>query len=112
MAKFCGIIGFVGTKETRPGVWEAYAEERKYKGDIIDNSHRYQQSNETVNDSPVLSIRIEIVADSFVTSNLAYMRYVEYMGAKWKIESINSANYPRITLTIGGLYNGQTDSSE
>jgi hypothetical protein len=34
------------------------------------------------------------------------MRYVEFMGTKWKITNIE-VQYPRLTLSIGGEYNGQ-----
>ena len=32
------------------------------------------------------------------------MRYVEFMGAKWKISSVE-VQYPRLILTVGGVYN-------
>jgi hypothetical protein len=34
------------------------------------------------------------------------MRYVEFMGAKWKVSSVDATKRPRLVLTLGGLYNG------
>lgn len=35
------------------------------------------------------------------------MRYIEFMGAKWKITNIE-VQYPRLILTVGGVYNEST----
>jgi hypothetical protein len=35
------------------------------------------------------------------------MRYVTYMGLKWRITNIDP-QYPRLILTIGGVWNGQS----
>ena len=35
-----------------------------------------------------------------------YMDVVKFMGAKWKISSVD-VQYPRLRLTIGGVYNGE-----
>lgn len=104
MAKFYGPIGFAITTETAPGVWEEQITERKYCGDLMRDTYRYQ-SSEGLNDNFTISHQISILADSFALTNLSVMRYVQFMGAKWKIESIEN-QYPRLILAIGGLYNG------
>ena len=35
------------------------------------------------------------------------MRYVEFLGVKWKIESVE-VQYPRLILSIGGEWHEQT----
>lgn len=101
--KFCGNIGFAETVKTRPGVWEERITERRYFGDITRNLRRLQD-NAKVNNDINISNEISIVADPFAKENFHAMRYVDFMGAKWKIESVE-VQYPRLILSIGGLYN-------
>lgn len=103
MAKWCGNIGFLKTVETVPGVWEEQFIVRKYKGDVIKNINRLQQAD-GLNDNFTISNKISIIADSFVNSNFQYMRYIEFMGTKWRIREAE-IQYPRIILTIGDVYN-------
>lgn len=104
MAKFYGKIGYAMTKETTPGVWVEEIVERSYYGDVIRNIRRLQ-SSENLNDDINVSNEISIVADAFANQNFHSMRYVEYMGAKWKVSSVE-VKYPRLILNIGGVYNG------
>lgn len=108
MAKFFGPIGFVQTKETRPGIWEEVATEHNCYGDVVETSRSYQSSDQ-VNDNVIISNKIEIVSDSFVRENIGSMRYLVFMGTKWKITNI-AVRYPRLILTTGGLYNGKSPS--
>ncbi len=104
MAKFYGKIGYAITKETTPGVWVEEIVERSYYGDVIRNIRRLQGS-ENLNDDINVSNEISIVADAFANQNFYSMRYVEYMGAKWKVSSVE-VKYPRLILNMGGVYNG------
>lgn len=104
MNKFYGKIGYAITKETTPGVWVEQIVERSYYGDVIRNIRRLQ-SSENLNDNINISNEISIVADAFANQNFHSMRYVEYMGTKWKVSSIE-VKYPRLILSIGGVYNG------
>lgn len=103
MAKFYGSVGYAKTVETAPGVWEEQIVEYPYYGDLI-RSTRQLQSAETLNDNVEVANEISIVADPFARQNFYRMRYVDFMGAKWKISKVE-VNYPRLILTIGGLYN-------
>lgn len=103
MAKFYGVIGFAETVETDPGIWEEKIVERSYSGDLIRNMRRLESSS-SVNDNINITNEISIVADPYAEQNIYAMRYVAFKGSKWKISSVN-VNYPRIELTIGGLYN-------
>lgn len=103
MAKFFGLVGYAETVKTAPGVWEEQIVEYPYYGDLIRNT-RQLQSVETLNDDINIANEISIVADPFARENFHKMRYVTFMGAKWKISKVE-VGYPRLILTIGGLYN-------
>lgn len=110
MAKWYGVIGFAETMETTPGVWKEQITERPYYGDLIRNNRRLQ-STDQLNDDINIANEISIVADPYANENFHAMRYVEWMGAKWKISSVE-VQYPRLTLSLGGVYNGnQTGTS-
>ena len=104
MAKYYGKIGYIETKQTSPGVWEEVKEERYYDGDVIRNTRRWE-SNNNLNDNLNVSNQISIVADPYAYKNFHLMRYAEWMGTLWKITEVEVL-YPRLVLTIGGVYNG------
>ena len=104
MAKISGVIGYSMSKETAPGVWEPSIIERPYYGDLIKNTRRLQ-STDKVNDDINISNEVSIVADPYAMTNFHTMRYVQFMGAKWKITNVE-VQYPRLILSLGGLYNG------
>ena len=104
MAKFYGKIGYAESKETTPGIWEEQIIEREYRGDLIRNTRRMQTA-ESLNDDINISNEISIVADPYANQNFHSMRYVEFMGAKWKISNVD-VQYPRLILSRGGIYNG------
>ena len=102
MAKYSGKIGFFTTTETEPGIWEENIIERPYRGDVVRNTSRFQQG-ESTNDDININNSISIVSDPFANENFQHMRYVTFMKSKWKISNIE-IQYPRIILTLGGLY--------
>ena len=104
MPKFYGNIGYAISKETAPGVWVEDIVEHKYSGDVYRNTRKLQSGNQ-VNDSIDISNEISILSDPFANENFHSMRYITYMGAKWKVSSVE-VRYPRLILTVGGLYNG------
>lgn len=103
MARFAGKIGFVKTVEREGSVWEEEIIEKPYKGDTVRDARRWEKPQE-VNDSLTISNEINIVADSYMLSNYAFIKYVELNGVKWKVNYIE-INRPRIRLTLGGVYN-------
>ena len=105
MAKFYGPIGYAETVETTPGVWEEVITERNYSCDMTKNTRRLQSANQ-LNDNVTISMEVSIIADPYATQNYLSMRYVKFMGTKWKISDVN-IQYPRLILTLGGVYNGQ-----
>lgn len=103
MGKWFGKVGYVWLNETTPGVYTEDITEREYYGDVVRNVRRLQ-STDKVNDDINISNEISIVADPFAYTNFHYIRYVEFMGAKWKVTTAE-VKYPRIHLTLGGVYN-------
>ena len=106
MAKYYGIIGFVRQVETKPGIYEEVSTEKHYYGEILKNLARHQSANQ-LNDNFVVSDEISIIADGYLRDNLACIKYVNYMGVNWKVTNLDGSNYPRIVLTLGGVYNGK-----
>lgn len=104
MAKWFGKIGYAVTKETSPGVHTEDITERTYSGDVLRNTRRLQSSG-GVNDDINVAVEISIVADPFAYENYHAIRYVEFMGTKWKASSVEP-RYPRLIMTLGGVYNG------
>lgn len=108
MAKWCGKVGYVESveDENRPGIWVNKVTEREYFGDIIRQTNRWASSSDSTIDNLSVDNQISIVSDTFAEENIRFMRYVEFMGAKWKISSLE-VKYPRLILTMGGLYKGE-----
>lgn len=111
MAKFYGRIGFTskpeeGTDEHEGIVQDNRIEERMYKGDVISYTRKWESGHD-VNDDLQIDNQISIVADSYAFEHFYALRYVCWMGSRWKITNAKPQR-PRILLTIGGLYNGPT----
>lgn len=105
MAKYYGVIGYAVMVETSPGVYEEQIVTRRYYGDILRNARRLQPSSDQLNDDINVTNEISIVADPFAVQNFHTMRYVEFMGATWKVSNVE-VRPPRLVLSLGGLYNG------
>ena len=104
MSRFYGEVGFAVTEETKPGVFEAQIVPRNYYGDTISNYKNYNNSN-VVNDNVRLNTKFSILADVYAYSNQHNIKYVEYEGTKWRVETVEPQR-PRLILTVGGVYNG------
>jgi hypothetical protein len=106
MAKYFGKIGFVETVDTGNGVWKKKTTERDYFGEVLRNTSR-QQSSDTVNGKFNISNKISVIMDPWLQENLRSLSYLCYMGIKWQVTDVE-VQYPRMIITIGGEYNGQT----
>lgn len=104
MAKFYGEIGYGIQTEIKSGVWDEVIETRNYYGDVIENTFRPSQGDGVVDDISI-SNKISIVADTFAYQHFYAIRYVVWLGAKWKVTNV-SVQSPRLILSIGGVYNG------
>lgn len=105
MNKWFGKIGYITHVQTAPSVWSNEETVREYYGDIIRNSSRWSTNQDSTNDDLSISNQISIVADPFAYQNFHSMKWIEFMDAKWKITSVEP-KYPRLILTIGGVWNG------
>lgn len=105
MPKFYGAVGYAKTVETSPGVSVEQITERNYYGDVIRNTRRLQSADK-VNDDINISNEISIVADPYANDHFYAIRYVVFQGAKWKVSNVD-VQYPRLILSLGGLYNVQ-----
>ena len=105
--KYHGKIGYDFTEEdpNEPGVFRPSFVEKVATGDVLNLSTRWQPANNSTNDNIVLSKSISILMDPFVIENFSHIKYAEYMGVKWRVESA-TPQYPRIVLNLGGVYNG------
>lgn len=102
MAKWYGVIGFLAEPNGDQDTCISEYIERPYYGDLLRNTRRLQETGK-VNDDITISNEISIVADPFATQNFHRMRYAKFMGASWKITSVD-VQYPRLILTMGDLY--------
>ena len=116
MAKFYGPVGYgittegsysdgTGKKHT-DGVWSPSIVEKYYAGNVIQNS-RKTYTGESTNDNIDISNRISILADPYAMQHFHTIKYVKWMGAYWKVTSVE-VQHPRLILSIGGVYNGET----
>lgn len=117
MSVFYGPIGFVDSIETPEGsgIWEEIPSERMYRGQVVKN-HRRWESGDQLNKNLNISNTISIIIDPYLSNHLNTIRYVKWLNAYWEITSVD-VEYPRMVLSIGGVYNGPKagitpDSSE
>lgn len=102
--KFSGKIGFwEQDAEVSPGVWRPRIVERSYTGDVQKDTRRFMQSN-TQNQTFTVNNQISILGDLYAQNNWASIRYVVWKGTKWSVTDVQ-VTYPRLTLTLGGVYN-------
>lgn len=104
MAKYSGLVGYGTQTETSPGIWNTEIAERPMRGDVLSRSRDYVGSDK-INDDIEIQQRISIVADPYAYQNFTNILYVTYMGAKWKVTSVE-VQRPRLILSMGGLWNG------
>ena len=105
MNKFCGKIGFAVTVDDGDGVWTSKVVEETYTGDIL-RLMRNKDSGEHINDGLRLNSQFSILMDPWFQDHFSSVRYIEYLGTKWVVESADPTNYPRVLLTPGGIYHG------
>lgn len=104
MGKFYGPVGYVESTESSPGVWDEIPTEKNYSGDILKNTKRWQ-AGENLNDDLTINNLFSILSDPYADQNFHKIRYIKWMGACWKVTSVE-VQRPRLILTIGGVYNG------
>ena len=106
MAKFYGQIGFVKTEEEAgTGITTSNVFERDYYGDVNRVVRRWE-AGQKINDDININNEISVLSDPFVTENIPWIRYVRWNNAAWKVTTVE-VQYPRLVLSIGGVYNGE-----
>lgn len=103
MAKYHGAIGFAQSVETAPGMVEEIVTERLYFGDVIRNNRRYN-SGDAINGQLSISNQLSVVSDPYLRANFHTIRYVTYLGTKWKVGNVE-VQYPRLILELSEVYN-------
>lgn len=107
--KFSGKVGFwIKDMETTPGVFKSDIVEKTYFGDVFKNTRRWQEADQQ-NDQLKVSNSISILSDLFAQQNYTSIKYVIWNGVKLKVTQV-TLDYPRITMEIGGVYNGENAS--
>lgn len=104
--KYYGNIGFweEDIETDRPSVYRSKIIEKPYTGDVIENRQRFNETQRQ-NDDLVINNRISIIADLYMNHHMGSIKYVTFMGTKWKVKSID-IKYPRVILELGEVYNG------
>ena len=82
MARYSGNIGYIENKKIGPGKWVPEETVRHYYGDVT-RAVRKLTEGQDINNNITIDHQISIVADPY-------------------------ALYPRIILSLGGMYNGST----
>ena len=105
--KFYGQVGFAKTVEepVGSGIWVDKVFERNYYGVVNRITRRWDQ-NQQRNDDINVGNEISIVSDPFITQNIPWIKYVKWNCAAWKVSSVE-VQFPRLILSIGGVYNGE-----
>lgn len=107
MAKWHGVVGYVKPAEVKPGDWRDVITERKYTGDVLQNTSRWSSSSDSTNDDLSINNRLSIIADPYAYQNFHSIKFVEFMGSKWKVTGVDASTRPRLILTLGGVYNAE-----
>lgn len=105
--KFSGKVGFYFEDvEVREDVYGPMIVEKEYTGDVKKDRRSFQDSGNK-NPSFTVNNQISILANLYAINNWTSIKYVEWKGTKFEVTSVE-VGYPRLTLTIGGVWNGKT----
>ncbi len=110
MPKFSGLIGFwLDDLEEIPGYYNPLVEERHYKGDVLNETRRWE-NQDSQNEGFRLTTRISVISDIFLRKHWHSIKYIIMDGVKLKVTSIDLSRPPRIVLSIGGVYHDANDT--
>ena len=106
MAKFHGKVGYGESTEVSPGVHEDTIVERTYFGEVLRNTRALSEAEKLNKDISVQN-SISIVADAYASEHFFAIRYVEWAGVLWTVNTVEVES-PRLLLRLGEVYNGPT----
>ena len=110
--KWYGQIGFTDTQEIAPDVYDEVIVDPFYYGEIYRKSRQLNDSG-YINGEINYQIEMSVLADPYLRHHIDTIRYVTIDGNKWTVTSVDPTTYPRLTLSIGGVYNdGITTAGE
>lgn len=109
--KWYGKIGFVDTIDKGHGVWKPEIVEKEYRGELRRISSKWSSNPDSTNYNLNFSNQISILSDPYLEKSLQSIRYIEFMGAFHDVTDIE-VQYPRLNISIGGVYNGETAGTE
>lgn len=104
MARSIVLVGYANPGEVVDGVWSDSVIERAFDGRILDVVSSSEESDK-VNDNIRIRNRFSIVADAFLLENFSQIKYVKWMGTRWKAETVE-VKRPRLVISVGGVYAG------
>lgn len=109
--KYSGMIGFRESIETEPGIWEPSISEHHLYGDVQRNYVRNNFDAEftTTNRTPQCNNILSLVADPYAYKNFHNIVYAVFMGTPLTVSNVE-VQYPRLLLTLGGVYSGERPS--
>lgn len=109
--RFYGAVGYAShSVESAPGVWIETMTEVNYYGTVTRNSRRLEAPSQVppvTNSGIALDNIFSIVGDEQAYGNYTKMRYVRWDGVAWAITNVQ-VNRPRLILTVGGQWVGNT----
>ena len=105
-SKFRGAVGFGKNVEKTPGVWDDVITEHIYRGDIVRPGRRLLVGDQ-VNSDIGTENSISIIADPYASEHFFAIRYVRWAGTLWIVSTVEQQG-ARLTLRLGGVYNGPT----
>ena len=108
--RFRGVVGFGTSVEDPedPSVWVDDITEKSFTGDVVRDTSKSQEGD-GLNEDVVMQNQISIVANRHAIGNYSDMKYVEWEGERWTIDSVE-VRPPRLILSLGEPYNGPTPS--
>lgn len=101
--RFFSGIGF-GFPERKNGVTEDVITERRYTGEVVQNTQTMSVSGSVLTEN-TFQTTISVVADAYALENYTAIKYVRWAGSLWTVRSVQTRR-PRLLLMIGEVYNG------
>ena len=110
--KYFGNAGFrLKDVEVEPDVYEPQLVVKRVRGNVISSRYRRDQNGDkSTIDNIRITNQISLVADQFFMKRISNLLYMEYQGAKWKVESFDVSRAPRVIVYLGGVYNEQENA--
>ena len=86
-----------------PTIWNPQIEERSYRGEMFRNKYSNRPAGD--HDDVTLTSKIRVLLNPFLQQNYGRIKYVDILGCKWTVTSVE-IQYPGVIMEIGGVYTG------